>query len=509
MSEIIEHFILGMSEASTLSNIGYALVGSVLGTAVGVLPGLGPSAALALLLPTTYGMPATPALILLSCVYYGAQYGGSTTSILLGVPGEASSVVTTIDGHAMALRGRAADALLAAGLASFFAAIIVILLIFAVAPALSLLAFQFGPEEYCAVAVLSLIAALLASAGPRGYTLVTCLLGGLLGLVGTDVNTGQARLTIGLPELLDGISFMSLSIGLFGYSGVLAYILRPSDPASAAAAEDSSRGPEAGSKYRFNAMWPAAARGTLIGTILGLLPGGGTVLASFVSYTVEKRIPVDPKSESESGYEPEPEVGRGNIRGVAGPEAANNGAAQSAFIPMLVLGIPPNASTALMLGAMTLHNIQPGPQVMSGNPTLFWGLMASMLIGNVVLLLLNVPLIGIWTTLLRVPQSVLMLVVFLVCTLGIYATSSSPGFDLALALVFGVLGYAFDRLKIEPTALLLAFVLAPMVEENLSRALVLQHGDPRMFVTRPISGAILTVALLLLVYGFTRKRILS
>lgn len=486
LQEFVSHLTLGMSEAGTLTNIAYAFVGALIGTAIGVLPGLGPSAALALLLPATYGMSAGPALILLASVYYGAQYGGSTTSILLGIPGEASSVVTTIDGHRMAKDGRAGQALLAAGLSSFLAGTVGTLLIFALAPALAQVAFLFGPEEYMAVAVLSLTAALLVSRGPVLSTSLTCALGLWLGLLGTDIATGLPRFTYGQPELLDGIPFSALSIGLFGYSEVIAYIFRPVD-----ALPDASR-PVKRIAYlsEFHKMWPAAFRGTGIGFLCGLLPGGGTVLASFTSYTVEQRQTLT------AG---EPRVGSGNIRGVAGPEAANNGAAQSAFIPMLVLGIPPNASTALMLGAMTLHNIQPGPQVMSASPTLFWGLVASMLIGNLILVVLNVPLIRIWTSLLLIPRQCLMTVVAVACTAGIWASSPSPGFDVCLGLAFGVIGYMLQLWKIEPTTLLLAFILSPMLEENFTRAMTIQHGDLSSFILRPISATLLAVASLLVV----------
>ena len=487
--EFSTHLTLGMVNAATAVNIGYACLGATIGTLIGVLPGLGPSAALALLLPATYGMPAGPALILLASVYYGAQYGGSTTSILLGIPGEASSVVTTIDGHRMTQDGRARHALLAAGLSSFLAGTIGTLLIFAAAPALASVAFQFGPEEYLAVAVLSLTAALLVSGGPVLPTAMTGALGLWLGLIGTDVATGLQRFTYGIPELLDGIPFIALSIGLFGYSEVIAHIFKSSDSVPAV---ESSPIKRIACSSEFHRMWPAAFRGTGIGFLSGLLPGGGTVLASFVSYTVEQRQALAPG---------ELRVGSGNIRGVAGPEAANNGAAQSAFIPMLVLGIPPNASTALMLGAMTLHNIQPGPQVMSANPTLFWGLVASMLIGNVILVILNVPLIRLWTSLLLIPRRPLLAVIAVACTLGIYASSPSPVFDLGLGLAFGVLGYILThRLKIEPTTLLLAFILSPMLEENFTRAMTIQHGDLSTFISRPISASVLAVAMLM-VFG--------
>lgn len=484
--ELFEHLALGFGVAFTFQNLLYALVGCLLGTLIGVLPGIGPVATIAMLLPATYGLPPVAALIMLAGIYYGAQYGGSTTAILVNLPGESSSVVTVIDGHQMAKRGRAGPALAAAGLGSFFAGCVGTLVLAAFAPPLTEVALSFGPSEYFSLMIVGLIGAVVLASGSLVKALSMIVLGLLLGLVGTDVNSGVARFSFDIPELTDGISFVVIAMGVFGYGEIIHNLSKPEDERQVFTAKVHGLMP---TKEDFKHMLPAVLRGTALGSALGILPGGGALLSAFAAYTIEKKIKLKPG---------EIQFGKGNIRGVAGPESANNAGAQTSFIPLLTLGIPPNAVMALMVGAMTIHNIQPGPQVMTSNPELFWGLIASMWIGNAMLIILNLPLIGMWIKLLAVPYRWLFPAIVLFCAIGVYSTNNN-NFDIWMVALFGVIGYLFIKLGCEPAPLLLGFILGPMMEEYLRRALLISRGDWSVFVTRPISASLLAVAALLLI----------
>jgi TctA family transporter len=453
---------------------------------IGVLPGLGPVATIAMLLPSIYALDATPALIMLAGIYYGAQYGGSTTAILINVPGESSSVVTAIDGYAMARKGRAGAALAAAGLGSFFAGCVGTVIIAAFAPPLTEVAFKFGPAEYFSLMVLGLIGAVVLASGSLIKAIGMIVLGLLLGQINTDVISGVPRFSFDVPELTDGIGFVAIAMGVFGFGEIISNLGRPAETREVFTKNVTGLWPNA---QDFRDAAPAVLRGTALGSILGILPGGGALLASFAAYTLEK------KTRGRKGEVP---FGQGNIRGVAGPEAANNAGAQTSFIPMLTLGIPPNAVMALMVGAMTIKGIQPGPQVMTSNPELFWGLIASMWVGNLMLVILNLPLIGIWIKLLTVPYRFLFPAIVTFCCIGSY-TLNNNAFDVYMTALFAVIGYAFYKLGCEPAPLLLGFILGPMMEENLRRALLLSRGDWTTFATRPLSAALLAAALLMVV----------
>jgi TctA family transporter len=483
--DLFTNLAQGFEVAFTVQNLMYAFVGCLLGTLIGVLPGIGPLATIAMLLPATYSLPSVSALIMLAGIYYGAQYGGSTTAILVNLPGESSSVVTVIDGYQMARKGRAGPALAAAGLGSFFAGCVGTLILAAFAAPLTELAFKFGPAEYFSLMILGLIGAVVLASGSLLKAVAMIILGLLLGMVGTDVNSGVARFGFDIPELTDGIGFIVIAMGVFGYGEIISNLSKHESERQVFTAKVSGLMP---SKEDFKNMVPAVLRGTALGSLLGILPGGGAVMASFAAYTLEKRTKLRP------GEVP---FGQGNIRGVAAPEAANNAGAQTSFIPLLTLGIPPNAVMALMVGAMTIHNIQPGPQVMTSNPELFWGLIASMWIGNLMLVILNLPLIGIWIKLLSVPYRWLFPAIVLFCAVGVYSTNNST-FDIWMVGLFGVIGYLFIKLGVEPAPLLLGFILGPMMEEYLRRALLLSRGDWSVFITRPISAGLLAAAALLL-----------
>jgi putative tricarboxylic transport membrane protein len=480
--ELLSHLALGFSVALTPVNLMYAFIGSMLGTLIGVLPGIGPVATIAMLLPTTYALQPVSALIMLAGIYYGAQYGGSTTSILLNMPGETSSAVTCLDGHQMARQGQAGAALAIAALGSFFAGTVSTILVAGVSLPLSEVALKFGPAEYFSLMVLGLIGAVVLAHGSLLKAIAMIILGLLLGIVGTDVNSGAARFAFGIPELTDGIGVVSVAMGLFGFAEIITNL------------ETSEKREIITSKVKglwltkdqFRQSWPAVLRGTGLGSILGVLPGGGAMLASFASYALEKKIAKDPSR-----------FGKGAIQGVAGPESANNAGAQTSFIPLLTLGIPENAVMALMVGAMTIHNIQPGPQVITSNPGLFWGLIASMWVGNLMLVVLNLPLIGMWIKLLQVPYRLLYPAILLFCSIGVYSISNAS-FDVMQTAFFGLLGVIFVKLECEPAPLLLGFVLGPLMEENLRRALLLSRGDPTVFFTRPLSLAMLLAAAFLL-----------
>ena len=475
--ELINNLMLGFGVAFTAQNLLYAFFGSVLGTLIGVLPGLGPVATIAMLLPSIYALDATPALIMLAGIYYGAQYGGSTTAILINVPGESSSVVTAIDGYAMARKGRAGPALAAAGLGSFFAGCVGTIIIAAFAPPLTELAFKFGPAEYFSLMVLGLIGAVVLASGSLVKAIAMILLGLLLGQINTDVISGVPRYSFDIPELTDGIGFVVIAMGIFGFGEIIVNLGQPAEHREVFTKDVKGLWP---TWQDFKDAYPAVLRGTALGSVLGVLPGGGALLASFAAYTLEK------KSKGRKGEVP---FGQGNIRGVAGPESANNAGAQTSFIPMLTLGIPPNAVMALMVGAMTIKGIQPGPQVMTSNPQLFWGLIASMWVGNAMLVILNLPLIGIWIKLLTVPYRFLFPAIVVFCGIGCYTLNNSS-FDVYMTAAFTLVGYAFYKLGCEPAPLLLGFILGPMMEENLRRALLLSRGDWTTFATRPLSAGI-------------------
>ncbi|MBU3538363.1 tripartite tricarboxylate transporter permease [Polynucleobacter sp. UK-Gri1-W3] len=481
--DLFANLALGFDTAFTLQNLLYCLIGCVLGTLIGVLPGLGPIATIAMLLPATYALPPIAALIMLAGIYYGSQYGGSTTAILLNIPGETSSVVTAIDGYQMARNGRAGVALFTAGMGSFFAGCVATLVLAAFAAPLSQLAFKFGPAEYFSLMVLGLIGAVVLASGSLVKAIGMIVLGLLMGLIGTDVNSGVSRYAFDIPELSDGIGFVAVAMGVFGFAEIMGN-LEKTDEDEGFLNKMTTMIP---TKEDVKRMIPSILRGTFIGSILGILPGGGAALASFGAYSVEK------KSSKYSH-----EFGKGAIEGVAGPESANNAAAQTSFIPLLTLGIPPNAVMALMVGAMTIHNIQPGPQVMTSNPALFWGLIASMWIGNVMLILLNLPLIGIWVKLLKIPYRFMYPAILVFCCIGVYTVNNTV-FDVYVTAAFGIIGYLFFKLGCEPPPLLLGFVLGPMMEENFRRALLLSRGDFTTFVTRPLSLGLLIAAALLVV----------
>ncbi|MFN8721162.1 MAG: tripartite tricarboxylate transporter permease [Rhodospirillales bacterium] len=481
--DVFDNLMLGFGVALTPGNLMYCLIGALIGTLIGVLPGIGPVATVAMLLPITFYLPPVSALIMLAGIYYGAQYGGSTTAILVNLPGESSSVVTCLDGYQMARQGRAGAALAVAALGSVFAGTVATLLLAMFAPPMAEVALLFGPAEYFALMVLGLVAAVVLAQGSLVKALSMIFLGLLLGSVGTDVNTGAQRLTFGIPELADGIGFVPLAMGLFAVAEIIKNLESP-EKRAVLTAKITGLWP---TRDDFRRAWPAVLRGTSLGSLLGILPGGGALLASFAAYTVEKRIAKDPSR-----------FGKGAVEGVAAPESANNAGAQTSFIPLLTLGIPSNAVMALMAGAMTIHGIQPGPQVMTSRPDMFWGMISSMFIGNVMLVIINLPLIRIWVTLLKVPYRILYPAILVFCCIGVYSLNNSM-FEVLMLVGFGFLGYTFLKFGCEPAPLLLAFILGPLMEENLRRAMLLSRGDPMVFVSRPISATLLAVAVLLLV----------
>ena len=481
--DLLSDLALGLGTALSPWNLLYCFIGVVLGTAIGVLPGLGPVATIAMLLPLTFGLDPEAALIMLAGIYYGAQYGGSTTAILINLPGESSSVVTALDGYQMARRGRAGQALATAALASFFAGTVATLVIALCAPPLAALALQFGPAEYFSLMVLGLVASVALASGSLMKAFAMVLLGLLLGLVGTDTQTGTARFTFGSPELADGLSFVALSMGVFG----IGEILRNLEGESGREVGVGTVGGLMPSRGDLRRIVAPVLRGTALGTVLGVLPGGGAMLASFAAYTIEKRVSPN-----------RAEFGQGAIEGVAAPEAANNAGAQTSFIPMLTLGIPSNAVMALMVGALIIQGITPGPGVIAAEPELFWGLIASMWVGNLLLVILNLPLIGIWVRMLRIPYHLLFPAIVAICCVGAFSVAGNAFHVLAMA-GFGLLGYILLRLGFEPAPLLLGFVLGPMMEQYLRRAMIVARGDATTFVTQPLSLALLLAALALTV----------
>jgi putative tricarboxylic transport membrane protein len=488
----LDVLMLGFSEALTPTNLLFCFIGALLGTLIGVLPGIGPTATVAILLPVTFFLPPLGALIMLAGIFYGAQYGGSTTAILVNLPGEASAVVTAIDGYQMARKGRAGAALAVAALGSFFAGTVATIGLAIAGPTLSSFALSFGPAEYVSLCIFGLLAATILAHGSVMKAVGMVCLGLVFGMVGIDVNSGSTRLTFGSTELYDGIDFVVIAVGLFGVAEIASNL----EFKEARGVLQSTIGRLWPTKDEFKQSWAPVLRGTAVGTILGVLPGGGATLSAFSAYSVEKKVSRTPEK-----------FGHGAIAGVAGPEAANNAGAQSSFIPLLTLGIPSNSIMAMMLGAMTIHGITPGPSVIQNQPELFWGLVASMWIGNAMLLVINLPLIGIWVRLLKVPYRLLYPAILMFCCIGVYSVSNR-GFDVALVILFGVLGYVLRKAKCEAGPLLLGFVLGPLLETNLRRALLLSQGDPLVFFERPISAVLLLITagmLLTLILPAIRK----
>ncbi|SDU73431.1 tripartite tricarboxylate transporter permease [Jiangella alkaliphila] len=477
--DLLDNLALGLETAFQLENVLYCLLGVVLGTAVGVLPGIGPTATIAMLLPITFSLEPVPALIMLAGIYYGAQYGGSTTAILINLPGESSAAVTAIDGHEMARQGRAGPALAAAALGSFFAGTVATVVLAVFAPPLARAALQFGSAEYFSLVVLGLIASIALARGSTLKALAMITLGVLLGTVGQDIYTGTPRFTMGARELFGGLDFVSVAVGVFGVAEILRNLENEKTRTALV--------------RRVSGLWPSredlrrivgpVLRGTGLGSLLGVLPGGGHVLAAFASYSVEKRISKTPER-----------FGRGAIEGVAAPESANNAAAQTSFIPLLTLGLPAHPVMALMIGAFIVQGITPGPNVIDEQPALFWGLIASMWIGNLLLVMLNLPLIGLWVRMLAIPYQWLFPAIVVFAAIGTFSLDFNA-FDVYAVAVFGVLGYVLIKCGCEPAPLLLGFVLGPLLEEHLRRALIISRGDPSVFVTRPISAVLLALAL--------------
>jgi TctA family transporter len=480
--ELFANLGLGFQAALTASNLLYCLIGVFVGTLIGVLPGLGPAATIAMLMPASFVLPPVSALIMLAGIYYGAQYGGSTTSILVNLPGEASSIVTTLDGYQMALQGRAGPALATAAIASFFAGTVSTVIIALFAPPLAYAALKFGPPEYFSLMVLGLVASVVLARGSLLKALGMIVVGLILGLIGTDVNSGSQRYTFGVNELMDGIGFVTVAMGMFGLGEIILNLEREG-AGRKIVSKITSLMP---TREDWKRMIAPICRGTILGSALGILPGGGPLLASFGCYSLEKKV---------SKYSAQ--FGKGAIEGVAGPEAANNAGSQTAFIPMLTLGIPATPTMALMIGAMIIQGIQPGPSVMTKQPDLFWGVIASMWIGNLFLLVLNLPMIGLWVRICMVPYHLLYPAILVFCSIGVFSLSNSA-FDVYLMALFGFLGYLFAKLDCEPAPMLLAMILGPMMEEYLRRAMLLSRGDPTIFLRRPISCVVLIIAVVAL-----------
>ena len=479
---LIDNLALGFSTALSLQNLLFCFLGVIIGTLVGVLPGISPLNTTAILLPFTFGLPPTSAMIMLAGIFYGAQYGGSTTAILMNVPGETSAVMTCQDGYQMARQGRAGPALAIAAVGSFFAGSVATIVIALLSTPLAALAMKFTAPEYFSLLVMGLIAAVVLAHGSPFKAIAMMLMGVLTGLVGIDVNSGVPRLTFGIPDIADGMDFVPVVVGLFGIGEVIANLGTSQD-----------HGILSGKIKNLMPTWPdlkaafpAILRGTCVGTMLGILPGGGAALPPFAAYALEKKVSRHPER-----------FGTGVIEGVASPESANNAGAQTSFIPLLTMGIPTNPLMALMIGALMIQGIQPGPSVIREQPALYWGLVASMWIGNLMLVVINLPLVGIWVSLLRIPYRLLFPAIILFCCIGAYASSNSV-FNVWLMLGWGALGYFFNKVGVQPAPMVLGFVLGTMLEENFRRAMLLSGGDPMVFVQRPISATLLAVAVILL-----------
>ena len=483
MPDLLVNLAHGFSVALSPMNVFLCLIGALVGTLVGVLPGVGPVATIAMLLPITFGLPPVGALIMLAGIYYGAQYGGSTTSILVNIPGKSSSVVTTLDGHQMAKQGRAGPALAIAAIGSFFAGTVATVLVAALGAPLTVLALKFGPAEYFALMVLGLVFAVVLAKGSVPKAIAMIMMGLLLSMVGSDIETGQSRMAFDIPELSDGVGFVVVAMGVFGFAEIMRNLEATQESRDVVNAKLTGLMP---TLPDLKASAGAILRGTALGSVLGILPGGGAVIAAFAAYTLEKKVAKDPSR-----------FGRGAIEGVAAPESANNAAAQTSFIPLLTLGIPPNAVMALMVGAMTIHGIVPGPQVMTKQPDLFWGMIASMWIGNLMLVIINLPLVGLWVRLLRVPYRMLFPAILIFCNIGNYSINNAP-WDVGMVGIFALVGYWLIKHDFEPAPMLLGYVLGPLMEENLRRAMLIARGDPMTFFYRPISASLLVLSLFLL-----------
>jgi putative tricarboxylic transport membrane protein len=489
--EILQGVLNGFQVALQPINLLYCFIGVFIGTLVGVLPGLGPAAAIALLLPSTFALSPVPSVIMLAGIYYGAMYGGSTTSILVNIPGEAASVVTCLDGHAMARQGRAGPALGIAAFGSFIAGTLSILILTLLAPLLVKVTLSFGPPEYFSLMVLGTTLVTYFTRGSMLKALIMALVGVLLGSVGVDSISGRYRFTFGIPTLMDGLGLVPLIMGLFGISEVLLNLEHLADKRTIYAASMKGLLPNL-EDWRRSVM--PIARGSLLGFFLGILPGAGAIIASFAAYAAEKRVSKHPE-----------QFGNGAIEGVAAPEAANNAAAGGAFIPLLTLGIPANAVMAILLGALMIHGLQPGPLLMTRAPDLFWGTITSMYIGNAMLLVLNLPLIGIWIRLLRIPYTLLFPFILLFCLIGSYSVNNNVG-DSLVMWVFGILGYLLKKFDYEAAPLVLALVIGPMMEEALRQSLILSAGSFAIFIERPISAGFIFAAALLLIFPLLTRR---
>ncbi|GAA4533411.1 tripartite tricarboxylate transporter permease [Chelativorans composti] len=483
IADMLNNLAIGFAGASTLANLGYALVGCLLGTLVGVLPGIGVVPTVAMLLPLSFGMEPLSGLIMLAGIYYGAQYGGSTAAILVRMPGEAGSIVTALDGYEMARKGRAGSALAIAALASFFAGTVATLLIAAFGPSLASLAMKFHSADYFSLMVLGLSMTVVLAQGSILKAIAVMLIGFIFGLVGLDINSGVQRFTFGIPDLWEGVSFLAISIGLFGLVEVVRNLEFPEPRGDRPKMKIRDLYPN---REEFRESAPAVVRGTILGSLLGVLPGGGAVLASFVSYSLEKKLSKRPET-----------FGKGAPAGVASPEAANNAGAQTSFVPLLTLGLPSNPIMALLMGAMMIHGIAPGTAIVSERPDLFWGLIASMWIGNLMLVVLNLPLVGLWVRLLTISYDLLFPAIMMFCLIGVYSEGGSA-FQILLLAGFTLLGYLLMRCGCEPAPMIIGFILGPMMEENLRRALTVSGGDYSVFIERPISATLLAASVLLL-----------
>jgi putative tricarboxylic transport membrane protein len=481
--ELLQHLSLGLATAGTPENLLYCFAGALIGTFIGVLPGIGPTATIAMLLPVTYYLTPTASLIMLAGIYYGSQYGGSTTAILVNMPGEVSSSVTAIDGYQMARQGQAGKALAIAAIGSFVAGTLATCVIALVAVPLTSIALKFGATEYFALILLGLATSTALAHGPVLKAIAMIITGMLFGIVGTDVDSGAFRFTMGFVQLTDGLNIVAVALGIFGIAEVLRN-LESMPESTMVTAKITSLMP---SRADLRACVGPILRGSFLGSILGTLPGGGSILSAFSSYVLEKRLSAHPER-----------FGKGAIEGVAGPESANNAGAQTSFIPLLTLGIPSHPLMALMIGALMIQGITPGPQVVNAQPALFWGVIASMWIGNAMLIILNLPLVGLWVTMLKIPYRVLLPIIVAFSTIGVFTVNNS-GFEVGLLAVFGLLGYLFSKLGCEPAPFLMGFVLGALLEEHLRRALVFSGGDPSVFVTEPISAGLLFLTVLVLI----------
>ena len=484
--ELLANLQLGFGVALAGTNILYCLVGVILGTLIGVLPGIGPVATIAMLLPATFALPPVSALIMLAGIYYGAQYGGSTTAILVNLPGEVSSVVTCLDGYQMARQGQAGKALAIAAIGSFFAGTVATLLVAAFAPPLAELALKFGPADYFSLMVLGLIAAVVLAHGSLIKAVAMIVLGLLIGLIGTDVNSGVARYSFGMAELIDGVGIGPIAMGVFGFGEIIRNLDHGAEKREIFTKKVTGLMP---TWKDIRQASGAVVRGTALGSFLGILPGGGPVLGSFSAYTLEKKLSKTPEM-----------FGKGMIEGVAAPESANNAAAQTSFIPLLTLGIPGNASTAMIFAALLIHGITPGPFLLKEHADVFWGVVASMYIGNVMLLILNLPLVGMWVQLLRVPYAFLAPLIMVLTLVGVFSVNNNV-FDIWVMLAMGIFGYTARKLKFDLGPLLLAFVLGPIMERSLRQALLISNGKFDIFVAKPISAALLGIAVAFVLYN--------